>query len=66
MEEGHINNLYNTTFWLLIQLGGLDNKEAERTLAVRSSFDSLWLLLSTLTIVGDTRRRQKRNLVLEV
>ncbi|KAG6128778.1 Glucose-responsive transcription factor [Claviceps purpurea] len=29
----HINNLYNTTFWLLIQLGGLDNKEAERTLA---------------------------------
>jgi tRNA(His) guanylyltransferase len=32
--SGHINNLYNTTFWSLIQLGGLDNKDAERTLAV--------------------------------
>lgn len=31
---GHINNLYNTAFWALIQLGGLDNKEAEKTLAV--------------------------------
>lgn len=31
---GHINNLYNTTFWALIQLGGLDAKEAEKTLAV--------------------------------
>ncbi|EFZ03587.2 tRNA-His guanylyltransferase [Metarhizium robertsii ARSEF 23] len=29
----HINNLYNTTFWSLVQLGGLDNKDAERTLA---------------------------------
>lgn len=29
----HINNLYNTTFWSLIQLGGLGNKEAERILA---------------------------------
>ncbi|GAB0133951.1 transcriptional activator [Epichloe bromicola] len=29
----HINNLYNTTFWSLIQLGGLDNKEAEKILA---------------------------------
>lgn len=34
MTQGHINNLYNTCFWSLIQLGGLDNKEAERTLAV--------------------------------
>lgn len=32
--QGHINNLYNTTFWALIQLGGLDNTEAEKTLAV--------------------------------
>ncbi|KAF1736588.1 tRNA(His) guanylyltransferase [Beauveria bassiana] len=29
----HINNLYNTAFWSLVQLGGLDNKEAEKTLA---------------------------------
>lgn len=32
--EGHINNLYNTTFWTLIQKGGMDAKEAEKRLAV--------------------------------
>jgi tRNA(His) guanylyltransferase len=32
---GHINNLYNTTFWSLILLGGMDAKEAEKELAVR-------------------------------
>ncbi|CAG8948997.1 hypothetical protein HYFRA_00002125 [Hymenoscyphus fraxineus] len=29
----HINNLYNTTFWALIQQGGLDAKDAEKELA---------------------------------
>ena len=33
-KEGHINNLYNTTFWALIQIGGLDAKGAEKELAV--------------------------------
>lgn len=33
-ESGHINNLYNTTFWTLIQKGGLDAKGAEKELAV--------------------------------
>jgi tRNA(His) 5'-end guanylyltransferase len=33
-ELGHINNLYNTTFWALIQLGGMDGTEAEKTLKV--------------------------------
>ncbi|KAK5012474.1 tRNA-His guanylyltransferase, partial [Cryomyces antarcticus] len=28
----HINNLYNTTFWTLIQQGGMDAKEAEKEL----------------------------------
>jgi hypothetical protein len=32
--KGHINNLYNTTFWALIQLGGMDAKSAEKELAV--------------------------------
>ena len=41
-QQGHINNLYNTAFWKLIQLGGLDNKEAEKTLAVRSWYQSGW------------------------
>lgn len=31
---GHINNLYNTTFWALIQLGGMDATEAEKALKV--------------------------------
>ncbi|KAH6669374.1 tRNAHis guanylyltransferas-like protein Thg1 [Halenospora varia] len=29
----HINNLYNTTFWALIQKGGMDAKDAEKELA---------------------------------
>jgi tRNA(His) guanylyltransferase len=33
---GHVNNLYNTTFWALIQLGGMDAKGAEKELAVGS------------------------------
>ncbi len=36
---GHINNLYNTAFWALIQLGGMDSTEAEKTLKV--SFPAL-------------------------
>jgi tRNA(His) guanylyltransferase len=32
--SGHINNLYNTAFWALIQLGGMDATEAEKTLKV--------------------------------
>ena len=32
----HINNLYNTTFWALIQSGGMDAKDAEKLLAVRA------------------------------
>lgn len=39
-EQGHINNLYNTSFWSLIQVKGLDNKEAEKRLAV--SCQCLW------------------------
>lgn len=35
---GHINNLYNTTFWSLIQLGGMEAKDAEKFLAVGCSF----------------------------
>ncbi|KAG5920667.1 Glucose-responsive transcription factor [Claviceps capensis] len=46
----HINNLYNTTFWLLIQLGGLDNKEAERTLAGTLTADKNEILFSRFNI----------------
>jgi tRNA(His) 5'-end guanylyltransferase len=45
-DKGHINNLYNTTFWALIQNGGMDAKEAEKALAVRflMGFDKSSLL----------------------
>lgn len=38
--KGHINNLYNTTFWALIQLGGLDAKGAEKELAVSTCIET--------------------------
>lgn len=31
-EEGHINNLYNTTFWAMVLKGGLTNTAAEEEL----------------------------------
>ncbi len=32
--SGHINNLYNTTFWTLVQKGGLTTVQAEERLRV--------------------------------
>lgn len=32
---GHINNLYNTVFWTLVQKGGLTTAQAEDRLKVR-------------------------------
>ncbi|KAK5992753.1 tRNA(His) guanylyltransferase [Cladobotryum mycophilum] len=46
----HINNLYNTTFWTLVQQGGLDNKEAERTLAGTLAADKNEILFSRFQI----------------
>lgn len=34
---GHINNLYNTTFWALVQLEGMSGTEAEKFLSVSPS-----------------------------
>ncbi len=34
--SGHINNLYNTTFWTLVQKGGLTTTQAEERLSVWS------------------------------
>lgn len=34
-RTAHINNLYNTTFWALIQQGGLSTKDAHKRLQVR-------------------------------
>lgn len=37
--DTHINNLYNTTFWALVQQGGQTTTEAHATLRVRSTWD---------------------------
>ncbi|KAI0598998.1 putative tRNAHis guanylyltransferase [Biscogniauxia sp. FL1348] len=46
----HINNLYNTTFWSLIQLGGMDGKEAEKFLAGSLAADKNEILFSRFNI----------------
>ncbi|KAK3907054.1 tRNA guanylyltransferase [Staphylotrichum tortipilum] len=46
----HINNLYNTTFWALIQLGGMDGTEAEKTLKGTYSADKNEILFSKFSI----------------
>ncbi|TVY26738.1 tRNA(His) guanylyltransferase [Lachnellula hyalina] len=46
----HINNLYNTTFWALIQMGGLDAKEAEKELAGSAAADKHETLFSRFKI----------------
>lgn len=61
---GHINNLYNTTFWALIQLGGLDNTEADKTLNVKSL--SSIIPIYALTSSGYLFRRQERDPFLSI
>ncbi|KAI6250929.1 tRNA(His) guanylyltransferase [Erysiphe necator] len=46
----HINNLYNTTFWSLIQLGGLDAKSAEKELTGTLAADKHEILFSRFKI----------------
>lgn len=46
----HINNLYNTAFWQLIQLGGLSNKESEEALKGTLAADKNEILFSRFGI----------------
>ncbi|KAM3069282.1 tRNA-His guanylyltransferase [Clarireedia jacksonii] len=46
----HINNLYNTTFWTLIQKGGMDAKGAEKRLAGSLAADKNEILFSEFGI----------------
>ena len=36
-DSGHINNLYNTTFWALVQKAGMEARAAEEKLKVKLS-----------------------------
>jgi tRNA(His) 5'-end guanylyltransferase len=47
---GHINNLYNTTFWALVQQGGMDPREAEQRLKGTYSADKNEILFKEFGI----------------
>lgn len=47
--SGHINNLYNTVFWTLVQRGGLTTTQAEDRLKV-SAKDNLQLINMSLCL----------------
>ncbi|KAF2638245.1 Thg1-domain-containing protein [Massarina eburnea CBS 473.64] len=46
----HINNLYNTTFWALVQQGGMDPRDAEKELSGTVSSDKNEILFSRFGI----------------
>ncbi|XP_059845976.1 probable tRNA(His) guanylyltransferase isoform X4 [Hemitrygon akajei] len=50
----HINNLYNTTFWALVQQGGLSNSEAEVRLKGTVAGDKNEILFSEFSINYNT------------
>ena len=47
---GHINNLYNTTFWALVQQGGMEAREAEQRLSGTVSSDKNEILFKEFGI----------------
>lgn len=56
----HINNLYNTTFWALVEKGGLTPKEAEQTLCGTLSADKNEILFSRFGINYNNEPAQYR------
>ena len=49
-SSGHINNLYNTTFWSLVQQGGMRARAAEDLLKGTVSSDKNEILFSRFGI----------------
>jgi hypothetical protein len=49
-SSGHINNLYNTTFWALVQQGGMDPQEATQRLSGTYSADKNEILFKEFGI----------------
>ena len=62
---GHINNLYNTTFWALVQKGSMDATQAEEKLKV-VGFNSRYDGLSADLDVGHNSIGEERDFVLRV
>ena len=50
LSSGHINNLYNTTFWALVQQGGMGPREAEQRLSGTYSSDKNEILFKEFGI----------------
>lgn len=46
----HVNNLYNTTFWALVQKGGMSTTEAEEKLKATIAGDKNEILFSQFGI----------------
>ncbi|MCJ1479195.1 tRNA-His guanylyltransferase [Lambiella insularis] len=49
-EKGHINNLYNTTFWALVEKAGLSSTQAEKDLKGSVAADKNEILFSRFGI----------------
>jgi len=49
-RSSHINNLYNTTFWALVQQGAMNAKDAEKTLSGSLSAEKNEILFSRFKI----------------
>lgn len=49
-SSGHINNLYNTTFWTLVQQGGMGARQAEQRLSGTYSADKNEILFKEFGI----------------
>lgn len=49
-SSGHINNLYNTTFWALVQQGGMGARDAEQKLSGTVSSDKNEILFKDFGI----------------
>jgi tRNA(His) guanylyltransferase len=56
----HINNLYNTTFWTLIQKGGLNNNEAQERLKGTLAKDKNEILFSQFDLNYNNELEQFR------
>ncbi|GFS31290.1 probable tRNA(His) guanylyltransferase [Trichonephila inaurata madagascariensis] len=54
----HINNLYNTTFWALVQRGGLSPKEAEEKIRYTVSAEKNEILFSQFSINYNKEKEQ--------
>ncbi|KFM81248.1 putative tRNA(His) guanylyltransferase, partial [Stegodyphus mimosarum] len=56
----HINNLYNTTFWALVQQGGLSRKEAEEKIRFTVSAEKNEILFTQFGVNYNKEKEQFR------